>query len=522
MTRSLKPLLGLALVVPLVAGCGSSGGPEGNPPAGETVSVGPLQAEVDSAAAFQTTMLTSPGTSSIAFAALHGTRIVRLQQIGYGRLAYGSRRSGNPEIHVTNLDGSGTANLTRDVGQDFHPSWSPDGARIAFYSDRDGNWEIYAMNADGSGQTRLTTDPADDYEPEWCPDGSRIAFTSDRDGVQQVFVMEADGTGQTQLTDSSSSSVHPSWSPDGKQMAFCSSRGSDTEIYVMNADGTGQTNVTRSPAVDWEPSWSPDGSRIAFCSFRDGGGEIYVMGADGSGQTRLTDSPGSNDAPSWSPDGKRIAFCTDRDLNYEVYVMDADGSGQTNVTRKGSADTQPSWSPKPSVLRSLIGATGSDGDKNPPFGAARPLVVVGLDPGGLVSATTIGMNEPNWPTLRVTALQDIGNALAGAKITGSNIRSVIEDMGCGLAPRVWDVFGSPTTSAVLVFWSGETGKVSSVLATSDTALFEAPAALSGGRVVVRGSFAGVYSAADPGRNLVSDSATQVTLDGRTGEVIAAN
>ena len=37
----------------------------------------------------------------------------------------------------------------RTTGQNFAPSWSPDGTKIAFASRRDGQAEIYVMNADG-------------------------------------------------------------------------------------------------------------------------------------------------------------------------------------------------------------------------------------------------------------------------------------------------------------------------------------------------------------------------------------
>jgi hypothetical protein len=73
---------------------------------------------------------------------------------------------------------------------------------------------------------------------------------------------------------------------------------------------------------------------------------------------------------------------------------------------------------------------------------------------------------------------------------------------------------------VLVFWSGETGKVTSVIASSDTALGSEDAAkLAGGRVVVTGNFAQVRSAEAPERNLAASPATRVELDGRTGEVV---
>ncbi len=76
----------------------------------------------------------------------------------------------------------------------MEPSWSPDGTKIAFTSKRDGNPEIYTMNADGSGVRRLTNNPRDDSDPDWSSDGTKIAF-------------------ETNLTNSSFPSYFPSWQP---------------------------------------------------------------------------------------------------------------------------------------------------------------------------------------------------------------------------------------------------------------------------------------------------------------------
>lgn len=48
---------------------------------------------------------------------------------------------------------------------DWHPAWSPDGARIAFASWRYGASEIMVMEADGSNPIRLTDAAGDDDRP---------------------------------------------------------------------------------------------------------------------------------------------------------------------------------------------------------------------------------------------------------------------------------------------------------------------------------------------------------------------
>jgi Tol biopolymer transport system component len=64
-------------------------------------------------------------------------------------------------------DGSHPINLTNNLAEDRHPTWSPDGSQIAFTSNRDGDREIFVMGADGSNPINLTDNSVDDWAPHW-------------------------------------------------------------------------------------------------------------------------------------------------------------------------------------------------------------------------------------------------------------------------------------------------------------------------------------------------------------------
>ena len=271
------------------------------------------------------------------------------------RIAFVSERDGNPEIYVMDIDGKNQHRLTNNRGNDWSPSWSPDGKQIAFQSDRDGHVvngrpspEIYMMDTDGRNPQNLTNNPANDRSPSWSPDGKRIAFQSERDGNSEIYVMDADGANLQRLTNNPNLDEFPSWSPDSKQITFSSVREGhfDLEIYVMDTDGGNLQRLTENLKNDWFPSWSPDGKRIALSSDRKADAEnfeVYVMDADGANLQRLTENRVYDWTPSWSPDSERIAFMSERDGNSEIYVMDADGGNQQNLTNNRHSDYSPAW-----------------------------------------------------------------------------------------------------------------------------------------------------------------------------------
>jgi TolB protein len=109
---------------------------------------------------------------------------------GWGQTAFGLR-VGSASM--------GDLQTVTSADEDTAPALSPDGKRVVFMSKREGNWEVYVVNVDGSDLQRLTDDPAEDGLPTWSPDGNAIAFVSNRGGPWAVWAMTPDGSGQRQL-----------------------------------------------------------------------------------------------------------------------------------------------------------------------------------------------------------------------------------------------------------------------------------------------------------------------------------
>jgi len=292
---------------------------------------------------------------------------------GGGRIAFASDREDRSifQIWTMNPDGSDLRQLTFGPGNKTQPRWSPDGQRILFVrpSGRDtfGNdlgLDIWVMNADGSQPANLTRNVGDDtdpaWSPVWTPDGGDIAFTSTRNGdVRLVFLMRvscsaADQTCTTEkarsitMTGTYAPEYSPAWSPDGGQVAVIAApRGAPGRIYLGSPGGAGALFDRSERLIGVaDLRWSPDGDYLTFTwQIASGQNEIYrVPVANPRDHEKLTNSLG-NKEPAYSPNGQWIAFTSTRDQNPEIYLMTSAGAEETNLTENPARDMQPDWQP---------------------------------------------------------------------------------------------------------------------------------------------------------------------------------
>ncbi|OVE78988.1 hypothetical protein BVY01_03905 [bacterium I07] len=156
------------------------------------------------------------------------------------KIAFGSTRSGSPEIWICDKHGKNERQLTFFGGaQSGSPFWSPSGEEIAFDHVEDGNRDIYVVSAQGGMAQRITTEVSDDGIPRWSKDGEWIYFRSNYNKDRQIWKIPRNGGKAIQVTQNGGFAAFES--SDGKWLYY--SRPNKDSIWKMPTQGGEETVV---------------------------------------------------------------------------------------------------------------------------------------------------------------------------------------------------------------------------------------------------------------------------------------
>ncbi len=186
-------------------------------------------------------------------------------------LLYNGSTSGSRNLWLGPLDSPGDARQITFVPGDAiaHSALSPDGTRVAFVSTATGNADIWVQNVDGTGLRQLTDDAFPESWPVWSPDGLSIVYTSLRN-IQETWRIPAAGGPGEKLFDGF---FRGDWQsqPDGSGTWMVTSNGQD-RVRLLDPERREVVWEVRVPSSSLSlPMFSPDGRSfsLAFQAGRD-------------------------------------------------------------------------------------------------------------------------------------------------------------------------------------------------------------------------------------------------------------
>ncbi len=274
-------------------------------------------------------------------------------------------------VWMTNTRTGEARNLTEGKGNNWGPSWSPDGTQLAFYSDRTGKPQLWVWKKSDSS-VRLVSDATvhvwTSYHdaPVWMPDGKRVVVKLLPEGlsVEQAANLSVVAKGEGSKTDrveGSTSTVFqflpsPGGGKSQTEVAIGTEPTANANLFLGDLGLVDlQSGVVNRIARNFLPCWfavSPDGANLAFVSAKGS-----LVGSKFRRQfDLLVVSPKAGSTPrvlvkdietaalvfleiSWSPDAKSLSYVeTENGKPGECYLVNLSGE-----TRKATDQAHPSF-----------------------------------------------------------------------------------------------------------------------------------------------------------------------------------
>lgn len=275
-------------------------------------------------------------------------------------LAYQWTAPAGDGIFLVRPDGRDKHQFVPDMaGSEWHPDWSPDGARLAFVRvTPELTTELWVADADGTDAELLYTCelPCNEiHYPDWSPDGASIYFSQSANVPEGEVIPRTFSIIRVDVDEATAATVYgredgvEAWqariSPDGTTLVFAAgSEELGAAIFTMPVDGGEPFQVTAWELLAAHPDWTPDGRIIfhthdlaIFPSLGEAA-NLFMVDADGGNLEQLTqfEEPGQRVAQSRvSPDGTGATFVQ----------VEGPGMGSRRLAFLAFGETEPTWLP---------------------------------------------------------------------------------------------------------------------------------------------------------------------------------
>ena len=192
---------------------------------------------------------------------------------------------------------------------------APDGLWIAVMRSEGNNSDVWIVDAVRGTLVPFTTDPGEDFSPTWSPDGVTLAFASEMleaaRGPQLWWGSASREAPVEPLAVSSDREtiVPHAWSPDGTRLIVgVVDRQANDGIWTIVPEAGAELEAFHVTAFrEGQAAISPDGAYVAFSSDESGAREVYLKRTDGTGgATRVSVDGGTE--PLWAPSGAELFY----------------------------------------------------------------------------------------------------------------------------------------------------------------------------------------------------------------------
>lgn len=274
-----------------------------------------------------------------------------------------ARRTGVPwfaeggQIFLLNIYSGEERNLTAGEGDNWLPTWSPDGLYLVFLSDRDisGQARVWAWDRTKGDLRKISDMDLRTEDFQWIPGSEKLIMTT----APQTISAEKDANAASSGASNAEANVEKTVS--STVTLYRSAPALSGDLAVPKSDPWDLDQASRDlTSIDVETGTmvtfahgqriaayrlSPDGSHIAYTipkRFEKPGSQqvlfdiAVVTLANSQSQIIATDIRFDDDGAefSWSPDSKRLAFRTGgmEERTYDCYVVGIDDGVRSNIS----------------------------------------------------------------------------------------------------------------------------------------------------------------------------------------------
>lgn len=250
---------------------------------------------------------------------------------------------GGTEIYLARLtDRGGTQtlseplNITRRVGYDNQPSFSPDGLLVYYTSYRDGQTDTYLYVLADRTTRQVTNTPESEYSPTVTPAGDRFSVVRvEQDSTQRLWTFALDGSDPQLLIATVAPVGYYTWLAHERVAMFVLGTPNTLRIWAQDTPHA----ISVAADIGRTLTRDPRSADLTFIQHDESGESWITVRETASGEFRRITRTPANEFFAWTPDGtllsgdgsKVFAF-RPGDASWRE-IADYTSTGLTGITR---------------------------------------------------------------------------------------------------------------------------------------------------------------------------------------------